>query len=119
MTLFRMAVPASSDSASGPWALALTSALDWAKDTPAPAQGPPEAPTSPTSKVCRKRRREEPVGHYDVLGITRTASNVEIRVAYRKGALQTHPDAWPGVDRGNLSWNVCRGENSRNFVHSI
>lgn len=36
--------------------------------------------------------RDEPVGHYDVLGIARAASNVEIRVAYRKGALQTHPD---------------------------
>ena len=35
---------------------------------------------------------DEPVGHYDVLGIARAASNVEIRVAYRKGALQTHPD---------------------------
>ena len=32
------------------------------------------------------------VGHYDVLGIARTASNLEIRSAYRKGALQTHPD---------------------------
>ena len=32
------------------------------------------------------------MGHYDVLGIARTASNLEIRSAYRKGALQTHPD---------------------------
>ena len=32
------------------------------------------------------------MGRYDVLGIARTASNLEIRSAYRKGALQTHPD---------------------------
>eukprot|EP00435_Cladocopium_sp_Y103_P061267 s33_g22.t3 len=75
--------------ASGPWALALTSALDWAKDKPTEAESKSQ-PTPPRSS--RKRRRDEPVGHYDVLGIARRASNVEIRVAYRKGALQTHPD---------------------------
>ena len=37
--------------------------------------------------------------HYDVLGITRSASLVEIRKAYRRRCVLTHPDKAPGGDR--------------------
>jgi len=36
--------------------------------------------------------RGERSGHYDVLGITRAAQAAEVRRAYRKEALKTHPD---------------------------
>jgi DnaJ-domain-containing protein 1 len=37
--------------------------------------------------------------HCDVLGITRSASLVEIRKAYRRRCVLTHPDKAPGGDR--------------------
>lgn len=50
----------------------------------------------------RPRQQEEPpraaqapqaaCGHYDVLGLRRTASNGEVHAAYRRRALATHPD---------------------------
>ncbi len=37
--------------------------------------------------------------HYDVLGITRSASRIEITKAYRRRCVLTHPDKTPGGDR--------------------
>ncbi|CAJ1375687.1 unnamed protein product [Effrenium voratum] len=61
-----------------PWAVAMTDALAWAKNS-------------------RKRPREDEPGpagdgHYDLLQVSRSASGAEIRSAYRRGALLTHPD---------------------------
>lgn len=49
------------------------------------------------------------MGHYDVLGIARTASNLEIRSAYRKGALQTHPDPQLKFFLGNQARHSAHG----------
>lgn len=37
---------------------------------------------------------EEVSGHYDLLGLSRDAGYVEIRSAYRRMALLTHPAPW-------------------------
>jgi len=47
-------------------------------------------------RITRKQRPPQPVlmerGHYDVLGLPRSATPAEIRLAYRQKALLTHPD---------------------------
>ncbi|EED95579.1 predicted protein, partial [Thalassiosira pseudonana CCMP1335] len=37
--------------------------------------------------------------HYDILGITRTATQAQIQKAYRRRCLATHPDKLPNGDR--------------------
>lgn len=49
-------------------------------------RGKQAAPAVPERKTISVR------GHYDVLGIQRTASAAEIHAAYRRRALETHPD---------------------------
>ena len=46
----------------------------------------------------RLPRHDAGLGHLQVLGVAQTASSDEIRVAYRKLALQWHPDKHRGDD---------------------
>jgi len=68
------------------------------KQRPQPVRAQPKATCVP-NKVRRRiitKRRPQPVlmerGHYDVLGLLRSATPAEIRLAYRQKALLTHPD---------------------------
>mmetsp|Transcript_61745 Transcript_61745/g.144860 ORF Transcript_61745/g.144860 Transcript_61745/m.144860 type:complete len:785 (+) Transcript_61745:42-2396(+) len=51
-----------------------------------------ECPRSSAAEVEEIAHGSGSGGHYDVLRITRTATVAEVRSAYRKGALATHPD---------------------------
>lgn len=46
-------------------------------------------------KVCQKTNTEMGRDLYDVLGVSRDASEGELKKAYRKGAMQWHPDKNP------------------------
>ncbi len=45
--------------------------------------------------------------YYEVLGVTRTASDQEIKSAYRKLAMQFHPDRNPGNAEGEERFKEC------------
>jgi hypothetical protein len=71
--------------------------VDRASRSPSPVgsrsalpRAPSNAPSADSSKKppCRPRPR----GHYDVLGLPKAAAGSEIRAAYRRMALATHPD---------------------------
>ena len=56
--------------------------------------------------------------HYDVLGITKSASQIEIQKAYRRRCVVTHPDKIPSGDRAafdkvSYAYDVLRCENKR------
>lgn len=53
---------------------------------PKAADGPPEVQAGLDSVFSGAR------GHYDVLGLDRTATPAEVRRAYRRQAMRTHPD---------------------------
>eukprot|EP00931_Biecheleriopsis_adriatica_P076156 TRINITY_DN49898_c0_g1_i1.p1 TRINITY_DN49898_c0_g1~~TRINITY_DN49898_c0_g1_i1.p1 ORF type:complete len:472 (-),score=78.16 TRINITY_DN49898_c0_g1_i1:27-1421(-) len=58
----------------------------WTSEPEKPAKLEPRTPSarSPARRRCR--------GHYDVLLLDRRASSAEVRTAYRRRALATHPD---------------------------
>ncbi|MGL6196119.1 MAG: DnaJ domain-containing protein, partial [Thermoguttaceae bacterium] len=47
------------------------------------------------------------VDYYEVLGISKTASGDEIASAYRKLAMQHHPDRNPGDDEAIVKFKMC------------
>lgn len=54
--------------------------------------------------------------HYEVLGVTRSASTAEIQTAYRAAARRVHPDAGgtaAAMQRVNEAWHVLRDPGRR------
>lgn len=53
--------------------------------------------------------------YYEVLGVTRTCTEVELKTAFRKAAMQHHPDRNPGDTGSNgvqghrTDWSEGRG----------
>jgi hypothetical protein len=61
-------------------------------------EAPPAPKTSRTPRA-RKERTPLPASAWEVLGLAPTASLVEVRKAYRRRALETHPDRGGDADR--------------------
>jgi DnaJ-class molecular chaperone len=62
----------------------------------------PSEPPKPTSPSPQETLIEELLGcddYYSILGVSKTATATQIQKAYRKRAVQTHPDKVPNNDR--------------------
>ena len=38
--------------------------------------------------------------YYEILGVTRTVTEIDLKIAFRKAAMQCHPDRHPGDPDG-------------------
>ncbi|KAF9904385.1 hypothetical protein EC991_002724 [Linnemannia zychae] len=74
--------------------------LDRSKSTPIPDHKPVERDYTPEQAAAVKAIRSSGGDFYKVLGVKKDATDVEIKKAYRKVALQMHPDknGAPGAD---------------------
>jgi len=77
-----------------------------------------DATNIPSTLPPAARSILEQTCHYDVLGITKCASQIEIQKAYRRRCVVTHPDKIPGGDRAafdkvSYAYDVLRCENKR------
>ncbi|KAF4303735.1 putative chaperone protein [Botryosphaeria dothidea] len=65
-------------------------------------QAYPRAPPANETQADRfERLQDTPYGYYDILGVSRHATQAEIRKAYRKLSLEHHPDRNPNDKEGS------------------
>lgn len=69
----------------------------WARAWKTVLRGQTPIPPPPAAKEPRARRiavdqAKQPVSHWSVLGLSPGASLIDVKLAYRKRALETHPD---------------------------
>lgn len=80
----------------------------WAKDCPAPVDsGGPDGSTDFQSRNRAPKRKLDTSKLYELLGVDKEASEAEIKKAYRRLAVQHHPDKGGDVEKFKQINNAC------------